>query len=195
LFKNKKINIFYLLTGYVWFLFYKLQIIKSPKKAIEFLVNFFKGWKEKDLESLVDYFFDEYIEGNLFNQAIDEVKEHIKNGHKVVLISTSLEPIVKKIGLFMGVKEYISTDLEVMDGKYTGKIRGRVVDGQEKVNRFKKYLEGYGDKCDNLCTFFYTDHYSDKELLLLVDRPYVVNPDNILYKVARNNNWPIINYK
>ena len=106
LFKNKKINIFYLLTGYVWFLFYKLQIIKSPKKAIEFLVNFFKGWKEKDLESLVDYFFDEYIEGNLFNQAIDEVKEHIKNGHKVVLISTSLEPIVKKIGLFMGDSGY-----------------------------------------------------------------------------------------
>lgn len=191
--KIKAINIMVLFLSYLWFLFYKLHIVKDVDKAINFYISFLNNWDKDRLFKLVDIFFNLHIKNKIYKDIKILIDNYKIEGAIIVLISTSLEPIVKRIAYHLEIKNYIATKLEVMDDLYTGKINGRAVSGAEKLKLVKDFLALY--KNQNIETYFYSDHFSDEVLLSFVDYPFVVNPDKILYNKAMNRNWPIIKVK
>ena len=99
---------------------------------------------------------------------------------------------MRKATEFLSIKNYIGTELEILDGKYTGKILGDIVYVASKVNFINKFIKN--NKFKSSIIWAYTDHISDLPMLLMAGRPCVVNPDNSLLKEARKRNWEIINF-
>ena len=126
-------------------------------------------------------------------EIIDIIKEHRGKDRELLIISNSEEIFVKPIADFLGIENYIGTRLEVIEGKFTGKILGDIVYGQNKVNLAKEFTKKNNLNLSN--SFAYTDHISDLSLLLMVQNPYAINPDKFLFGEAKKRSWPILIFK
>jgi len=101
-----------------------------------------------------------------------------------------LEPVIKDLEF-----DYLlCTDLEVgPDGLMTGNPKGLVCVGHNKKKLTLKLAENIGLDLAN--SFAYGNHHSDLPLLEIVGHPHVVEPTQILKKVARQRSWPILTYR
>jgi HAD superfamily hydrolase (TIGR01490 family) len=190
LFKKKAINPLFYFKILFWFLIYKFGIVADPKAIMEYAASAFKDRTIREVKKIIDEFFEEQLKKFIFKEMTDIIKEHKNNSREIVIVSNAIDIIVKKVADYLGIKNFISTKLEIINGKFTGKIFGGLVYGKNKV----KYLESF-IKSNSL--FFnskwgYGDHFSDLELLLSVDVPIVVNPDSRLLHEAKKKNWRII---
>ena len=192
LFKKHKINFLFLIYIYLWFLFYKLHLIKDVIKIRKRAFLICKRWRVEDTNVLLRDFVNTIILPNIYNEALREINNHKKNNAIIVLLSSSLLPLVEIIKESLNLDYVIATSLEVSGDIYTGKIEKNVIYGREKTVAAKKFIENHNFTLNN--SYAYTDHFSDLDLLKLVDHPIIVNPDKKLFKVAIINNWPVINF-
>src|SRR3989344_1746902 len=125
LFKKKIIGLFFYLKIYFWFILYKLGLIEDPKKIMDFAFSFLKGKKVADVEKIVEIFFSEKLREFIFSEIIDIIKEHKLKGRELVIISNAVDVIVDRVTEFLGIKNYICTQLEKTNGIFTGKILGK----------------------------------------------------------------------
>ena len=95
------------------------------------------------------------------------IKLHLEKGHRVVLVSASLEPYLKpwtdKIGI-----ELLGSRIAISDGVLTGSFAGKNCYGKEKERRIKKAysLEEYD------FVYAYGDSRGDKEMLELASEAH-----------------------
>jgi len=187
-----KINLSFYLKLMMWFVLYKLGLVKDPKKTMEYAFSFLKRRPVEEIADLTHGFFEKILKGNIYSGALDLVKEHISLGREVILVSNAAEPIVKELTLYLNVTQYICTTLEIEDGYYTGRIK-EIVYGEHKTDLVEQFAENNGW---NLKTAWaYGDHSSDQSLLSIVKHPVATNPSSSLSKIARQKDWPILAFK
>ena len=124
---------------------------------------------------------------------VDIINEHKQKGRVILIVSNAAIFIVKKVADFLGINNCIGTQLEIIDGKFTGKILGDIVYGKNKINYIKYFITKNNLNLDN--SYAYTDHISDLDLLLMVKNPFAVNPDILLMKEAKDKGWSILLFK
>lgn len=95
-------------------------------------------------------------------KALEEIKKLQASNAEVVIVSASAQDWIKDWCAEMGVS-LIATQLEVKDGKVTGKIEGRNCHGEEKVRRIQEAynLSEYNE------IYCYGDTKGDKPMLAL----------------------------
>lgn len=152
---------------------FKLKLIPNYKAKQMMLSYFFKGMDAKMFQDIALEYSLEHIDPILRPKAMEKMKWHIKQGHKVVIVSASmkcwLKPWCDKHHI-----DLISTELEIEDEKLTGKFKTKNCYGIEKETRVREvyaldtyeYIYAYGDSS------------GDKELLALADESF--------YKPFRN---------
>lgn len=193
LFHKRIISIFYYLRIYFWFILYKLGFTKNPKGIMEYAFSFLRGKEVNEIEKIIDIFFERTLKNFIFQEMIDIINKHKREGRELIIISNAIEILVKKIAKFLNVDNYIATKLEVIDGRFTGRIIGDIVYGDNKVNCIKKFIRE--NNLSFIKSWAYADHISDLKLLKNVTNPYAVNPDAGLKKEAQKNNWPLFYWK
>lgn len=131
---------------------HKLKLVSSHKTKEIVLTYFLKGMDATLFDSLCRKFADTRLPDLLRSSALHEIRRHLKNKTKVVIVSASAEnwilPWSKQFKI-----ECIATKLETENGKLTGKIEGRNCNGEEKVISIQKKFNltdyskiyGYGD--------------------------------------------------
>jgi len=191
--KNKIIGLFFYFKIYFWFILYKLGLVKNPKKIMDFAFSFLKGKKVEDVEKIVEIFFTEKLREFIFPEITDIIKEHKARGMELLIISNAIDVIVGRVAEFLGIKNYICTQLEKTNGIFTGKILGNIVYGKNKVILAKEFILKNNLNLSN--SYTYTDHISDLDLLLMVSNPNAVNPDRFLLSEAKKRNWPVLIFK
>jgi phosphoserine phosphatase len=82
----------------------------------------------------------------------------------------------------------LSSELEVVDGKFTGRASALCF-GKHKVTLVKRWAARHG--VDLAASTFYSDSYNDLPMLERVGRAVAVNPDARLRRVARARAWPM----
>ena len=128
---------------------------------------FFSGIPEQTFEQLANTFAREKIPAILRPLAMAKLNWHKQQAHEIVIVSASptywLEPWCHTNGF-----RCIATELETVDGKITGRIRGKNCHGEEKVRRIReKYtLSDYTD------IYAYGDTSGDKPMLALASHSY-----------------------
>jgi len=141
---------------------YKLKFIPNYKAKQYMLSWFFKGYSEDDFKKVANKYSLNHIDKILRPKALEKLKWHKSQGHKVVVVSASLEcwlaPWCQKNGL-----ELIATKLEIKNGVVTGKLLSKNCYGQEKVNRIKSRY----DLSQYQYIYAYGDSKGDKEMLAL----------------------------
>lgn len=141
-------------------------------------------------------FFDTWVPKRLFPCLSPvgraRIEWHQSRGHRVVIISASIQEIVKPVTEHLGLgQNYLCTRLAVEDDRYTGKLAGPLCYGSGKVHWVKQWaMENNLDFPDSV-GYFYTDSSSDLPLLELADYPVAVNPSRRLAKIARARGWKI----
>ena len=73
------------------------------------------------------------------------------------------------------VDKVIGTRFEFKEGKFIRKMLGNNCKGEEKVKRLKEVLSKENIKVDFKNSYMFSDSLSDKPLLDLVGKPYLIN--------------------
>src|SRR3954453_20775280 len=88
----------------------------------------------------------------------------------------------------------IGTAYEVgEDGLFTGELGGAFMYGEGKVEAISRFADEHGIDLDE--SFAYSDSASDLPMLRAVGHPVVVNPDEELARIAREQGWRVMRFE
>lgn len=121
------------------------------------------------------------------------IEQHRQAGDRLLVITSTNRFIVEPICQALGIDELLATDPEIIDGRYTGKIVGTPTYQEGKVERLKLWLSEQNETLEG--SYFYSDSINDLPLLLEVDKPVAVDPDNSLIAEAASRGWDIISLR
>lgn len=143
------------------------KIISNEKLKEKFIKSFIAGYSVKEINDLVEKFIEKKVNKMCRNEAIKCLEWHKVNGHKIVIVSASPSYLIEKWATKLGF-DSISTELEIVNHNYTGKLKSKNCYGKEKVNRI---LEKYDiKKYDEI--YAYGDTKGDIPMLELATKPH-----------------------
>jgi HAD superfamily hydrolase (TIGR01490 family) len=150
-----------------------------------------KGWDQQQLQGLYDFIAHEYLTPQRRADTIGMLQEHRARGHVTMLVSTGFTEMVAEIGRTIGAEYAVGSDLEMKDGRATGRIVPPVVIGKQKGIAAKAKLAQLGYEVDYTQSFAYADSLTDLGLLEIVGHPRPVYPAADLAEYARAQGWPV----
>ena len=87
----------------------------------------------------------------------------------------------------------VATELEEIDGKFTGRPMGTPCFREGKVTRLEAWLAAHGQSIKSIeKSTFYSDSHNDLPLLEQVTHPVAVDPDAHLRAQATARGWPVM---
>jgi len=146
---------------------FKLKLIRNDIAKEKLISHFFKGWDHVSFQHIADQYSMQCIDKITKPDAIKRIIWHQNHGHKVVIVSASLECWLKKWCEREGI-ELIATRLETSGGKLTGHFAGKNCHGKEKEARIRSAIKL--SEFDHI--FAYGDSSGDKAMLKLADESY-----------------------
>ena len=150
-----------------------------------------KGWDVETVRRIVSETLDEIVDPAVYEEAVDLIEEHKEAGRDVIIISSSGTEVVEPIGERLGVDRAIGTQVEIVDGHYTGEILFYAY-GEGKADEMRALAEENG--YDLAECYSYSDSATDLPMLEIVGHPFCVNPDTPLRKVAVERGWPVLDF-
>lgn len=149
----------------------------------------YRGMDAAHVKDLADDMFNNYLRQRIFPEAISQIEEHKAQGDHVVLLTGSLDFIVRPIAEHLGADSVLAAKLSEQDGKFTGELTTEPLIGEQKAIALKGYAKKTGVSLD-VC-YAYSDSKSDLPMLDCVGNPVAVNPSKALRKQALETNWEI----
>lgn len=165
---------------------------KCRAKWMEDMSGIFKGASEKEVLEVFHWIADNHISKSLRSDVVKMLKQHEQSGHIMAIVSATYSELLELIGQKLGVPNLIGTKLEVIDGKYTGKIIKPLCFGENKAKLLKEFIERNELEIDCSSSFAYADSMFDIPLLKLVGNPVATYPDGNLRQFAEHNGWQIL---
>jgi HAD superfamily hydrolase (TIGR01490 family) len=95
----------------------------------------------------------------------------------------------------LGIEHLIATEIEEIDGCFTGKPLGTPCFREGKIERVDEWLAAHGRKLADFESWFYSDSLNDMPLLERVDHPVAVDPDPTLHAYAQERGWQVISLR
>jgi phosphatidylglycerophosphatase C len=138
---------------------HSLGLIKSDKTKEMVLSHFFKGWEQEKFTTAASHYSKEYLPAIVRGSAMDKIHWHLAQGHKIVIVSASLE-IYLNDWCRHNNAELLATELEFKEGKFSGKLGSPNCKGQEKIHRLQQHYDL--KKFDHI--YAYGDSHSDLAL-------------------------------
>lgn len=124
------------------------------------------GVDESALERVALRFAGDVRASHLRADVVERLTWHRDQGHETVIVSASFRNYLEPVARALGVDAVLATELEVRDGRLTGRLVGANVRGAEKVRRLDAWL-GSGE----VELWAYGDSSGDDELLARADHP------------------------
>lgn len=134
-------------------------------------------------------FIEEKILPLVSDRARELVEGHRAEGHTLAIITATNNFITRPIAGLFGIDHLIATELEFINGAFTGRIIGAPCFREGKIEKLRDWLETRDEEMAG--SWFYSDSRNDLPLLELVDHPVAVNPDAVLEAEASRRGWPI----
>ncbi|WP_111308045.1 HAD family hydrolase [Confluentibacter sediminis] len=146
----------------------KLKLYQNWKVKQLLFSFFYKGISVEKFDNWGHTFSSE-IDGIIRPKALEAIKLHKKNGHRVIIISASIENWIKPWAEKAGADMVLATKIEKNTTNIlTGKFVSKNCFGQEKVNRL---LEIFPNRKEYRL-IAYGDSRGDKELIEISDKGY-----------------------
>jgi HAD superfamily hydrolase (TIGR01490 family) len=164
--------------------------IKDPVNIIGSMVRWMKGLTEDNVNELSSGIFDYRLLGSIRQEVKSEISFHKSRGAGVVILSSAILPICRKVAGYLEMDDVVCSNLEVVDGVYTGRPDGPYCFGLEKVTRLIDFCEKNGIHPSD--SWYYGDSISDFDVLRSVGNPVCINPDRKLKKAAKSKGWKIL---
>ncbi len=122
------------------------------------------------------------------SHAVRAIREHRLAGHHLVLVTGAVTPLTRPVAALFD--EVVAAELSVDEfGRCTGHLDRPPLVGESRAAwlRHRALEAGW----DLAASYAYADSASDLPLLRTVGQPVVVDPDVVLFRVARKERWPM----
>jgi len=106
---------------------------------------------------------------------------------------SALTSVCQEMANNLNIDDIICSELEVYNGKMTGRPVGHLCFGEEKAVRLKEYCEKHNSSRSE--AWYYGDSISDLPALNAVGNAVCINPDKKLKKTALKRDWKILYWK
>jgi HAD superfamily hydrolase (TIGR01490 family) len=148
-----------------------------------------KGWEADRVRRLVRETMEEVIAPLAYQESLDLLARHRREGRDVWIVSSSGEEIVEPFAEFLGVADVIATRSGVDDtGCYDGTLEFYAYAGA-KATAIQQVADARG--YDLSRSYAYSDSITDLPMLSAVGHPTAVNPDRELRAAAVAMDWEI----
>ncbi|MEM8659462.1 MAG: HAD family hydrolase, partial [Pseudomonadota bacterium] len=147
-----------------------------------------KGVSESTLVELGERAYAASLEKRLYSEAVRLVEAHREAGHELVIVTAASRYQVEPIAAVLGIDDICCTQLEVQNGKFTGKLVAPLCFGEGKTLAARRIAKRYGVNLKD--SWFYSDSSDDLPLLKAVGFPCAVNPSDKLQEQAATRQWP-----
>jgi HAD superfamily hydrolase (TIGR01490 family) len=197
--KAKKIKRFevyaYLFSHFPIWIAAKLKLYDDNKNKIrwgEDLSSLFKGFTREQSNEIFEWVGENYFGSTMRTDILEILSNHKKKGDTLVIVSGMFKGFLEVVAKRIGVDHIVSTELEIVNDIYTGKIIQPLCYDSNKLSLLNKYLEENKIEADLSQSYAYADSISDLLILQAVGHPFPTYPDKKLAKLAKTNHWPVI---
>ncbi len=181
-----------ILKGLYFTFLYKLDLIPTEQIILK-MARWMAGLSEAAVITLCEEIFRTYLVDAIRPEIYDTIQFHKERNGEVVILSASMPYICSQFETQLNLGSSICSQLEVVDGKFTGHPVGRFCFGDEKVTRLTRFCEEKKYRLTD--AFYYADSISDYDALNIIGHPVCVSPDKKLARVAGQKGWPLYNWK
>ena len=147
------------------------------------------GVAEVALRDLGEQTFEKDLAARIYPEARALVEAHRERGHTLAIVSSATRYQIEPVARELGIPHVLCTELEVVDGAFTGEIIPPACWKQGKAIAARKLAAEHG--LDLARSWFYTDASEDLPLLEIVGHPHPLNPDLRLAAIAEARGWPV----
>ena len=141
---------------------YLVGRLSNTDLKIRMLTRILGGWSVGRYHELADQFAREHVPPLLREDAVQRLRWHRARGDRVIVVSASmrewLEPFCREHGV-----ELLCTEVEVVEGRLTGRLVGSNCSGVEKVRRIQRHV----DLTQFVAVHAYGDSRGDREMLAM----------------------------
>jgi HAD superfamily hydrolase (TIGR01490 family) len=170
--------------------------IVTPADYCNFYAGMLAGRSEHDWLPLRQRFLDEVVRARIPDDARALLQRHREAGHTLLLTTATNRVVSAFTAADLEVDHYLATDVEVVDGCFTGRTQGTLNMRTGKVERLRDWLQQQGQPESVLKqASFYTDSINDLPLLSVVRQPVVVDPDPRLESTALRKGWKVLRFR
>ena len=170
-----------------WMLQYTLGLVDAEAVA-ERALRPYVGWLEDDLASVTEEFAQRAVIPLLNKTARERVEHHRGMNHELAIVTSATRYVAGPVARALGIEHLVCTELQVVDGRLTGKVVPPLCYSAGKVTRTEQWLRARGGRLSE--AVFYSDSNTDRPLLGVVGTPVLVNPDPLLRLENFEHGWP-----
>ncbi len=130
----------------------------------------------------------------IYPEMLEEVYAHQDSGRPTFIVSAAGDELVQLLARILYMDGGIGTAYEIgEDGLFTGELGGTFMYGEGKVEAMRRFADDHG--IDLGVSYAYSDSASDLPMLRAVGNPVVVNPDEELTRIARDEAWRVMRFE
>lgn len=161
---------------------YKSGDITYEVAAQQLLETHAAGLKDQT-QSVLETHADKFVQKNtaLFRSFGKGVIELLRSRYTQVIVTSEPQYLAKAIASYYGADEVLSTQYEVVDGRFTGKISSSLASRESKLEALRGHEVAYA----------FGDSESDIEMLRMSANAYCINPTDGLRRVGVESGWKI----
>jgi HAD superfamily phosphoserine phosphatase-like hydrolase len=155
------------------------------------LLTFFRGETEHAFAAMAADVVARELWPQRRRDVVEAMRTHLRAGERLVLASGTYQPLLEAFAAKLssevdGPVAALGTAVEVVEGRLTGRLVGRINVGEVKAERVAAWLGA------SRLTAAYGDTVSDLPLLRLADAPVAVHPDAGLRSTAQRLGWHVL---
>lgn len=129
-----------LLLSSPWLLAYVLRLMSNHRAKARLLQVGLAGAACEDVERDAQDFIRRDLPGQWQAWGLQQLVQHQHQGHRCVIVSASPGIYLHAVGKSLGVDAVLCTEMEVIDGRYTGRMATPNCHGEQKVVRLRAWL-------------------------------------------------------
>lgn len=169
-----------------WLLdFIRIRDLRQAKANKVYL----KGLDYQHICNLAQTCFTEQLVERISPKVFDFIDFHRGEGRGIVILSGSLELLVRFFYEHLNADLMVGYTLEVVEEKITGRCVGLNPYGENKAKLVQSLAETHNFDLSE--SYAYGNHHSDAHKLNRVGYPVAINPDRKLQGIAAANGWRV----
>lgn len=163
--------------------------MEDPLSIINKMAGWLKGISAESIDSLCTMVARDVLVPAVYRDARTEIEKHKIHGAEMIILSSSIVPVCREIAGHLKFDEIICSEIETANGYCTGRLKGSLCFGEEKITRLRNYCEKNNNKLSEV--WYYGDSLSDLPVMNSVGHPVCINPGKKLMRKAMDYNWEI----
>ena len=184
--RTGKMSFWQMLQALTWLGQYQFGWLDFAGMTKKVLANY-AGEDVDPIFDEVSRWFEDEVAWAICTQARQSIEEHRAQGHVIALLTSATRFLSNPVARALDVEHILCTELEIVDGKLTGKHIDPLCYGPGKVEQAETFAAEHGIDLDE--SYFYSDSCSDLPMLERVGKPRVINPDSRLRRTAAERGW------